>query len=501
MQAMIEEVEVAHKIGLPEYRGRADLRSHVHELEAVAQSCLPKLKGRTVWMINSTAQGGGVAEMLPKICGLLRELGVNTRWLVMHGGEPGFFPFTKRLHNLLHGMGDARIDDEERGVYERVSARVADAVCERVAPGDLLWVHDPQPALAGARAVERLGLSSIWHCHVGLDRTTPQTEAAWAFLAPYVRRYTRAVFSAAEYIPSCLAGTARVIPPAIDPLSHKNRPLSPVKLTGIACNARLVREHAPVLTPPFAHGARRLSPSGALVSADAGEEIGLLYRPSVVQVSRWDRLKGFRPLLDGFCAMKRKLHAHTLSLTHRQRRRLEIVRLVLAGPDPRSVGDDPEASSVFDELSEVYRALPPSLQQDIALLQLPMHSLKQNALMVNVLQRAASVVVQNSLQEGFGLSVTEAAWKGTPVVGSNAVGIRQQLRPELDGFLIADPSDPEAVSEALLHALCEPRLRERFAHSAQLRTHEKFLVFTQVRRFIELLAELAGAPFAIPEAT
>ena len=491
---MIEEVEIAHKIGLREYAGRADLRAHVHELESVARTCVPKLAGRTLWMINSTAQGGGVAEMLPKLVGLLRELGVSTRWVVMKADEPSFFPFTKRLHNLLHGAGEAYITEDERGVYARVSERVADALCERVAPGDLLLVHDPQPALAGARVVERLGLCALWNCHIGVDRHSAQTEVAWSFLAPYVRRYAKAVFSAAEYIPSYLTGMARVIPPALDPLSHKNRPLTPVKLTGIACNAHLLREHAPVLTPPFPDRALRLSPAGTLLSADAGEEIGLLYRPSVVQISRWDRLKGYAPLLDGFCEMKRKLRAHTLRLPHRQQRRLEIVRLVLAGPDPQSVGDDPEAAEVFEQLSATYRELPPSLQQDIALLQLPMRNLKHNALMVNVLQRAASVVVQNSIEEGFGLSVTEAAWKGTAVVGSSACGIRQQIRPEVDGFLIPDPKDPEAVCETLLQALSDPLKREQYAHSAQLRVHDKFLVFTQLSRWIELLGDVVSAP-------
>jgi trehalose synthase len=324
------------------------------------------------------------------------------------------------------------------------------------------------------------------------DPLARETDAAWKFLCEYAPDYDHAVFTAPEYIPGCLAGRATIIHPAIDPFSHKNRDLPIHKLIGILANGSLIEPNGPVLTPPFPEPAERLQADGSWAPANEPEDMGLLFRPIVTQVSRWDRLKGFLPLMEGFVALKRDARDGS-DLDDRARRSLELVRLVLAGPDPRSVQDDPEAPEVLDEIREAYMALPSELQEAIAIVTLPMGSAKYNALLVNALHHCSDVVVQNSLQEGFGLTVTEAMWKHKAVLGSCAVGLRQQIRPDIDGWLVEDPEDPEALAHALRELLRDPKRREALGRSAARRVHHDFLVFTKVRRWLELISLTAGA--------
>jgi trehalose synthase len=231
---------------------------------------------------------------------------------------------------------------------------------------------------------------------------------------------------------------------------------------------------------------------GTLRPAIVPEEIGLLFRPIVLQVSRWDRLKGWRPLLEGFVRLKRELVQRGGRHDERGRRTLAQARLVLAGPDTGSIRDDPEATEVFAELCRTYGTLEPALAADVALVALPMASLKDNALIVNALQRCATVVVQNSLREGFGLTVTEAMWKRCAVLASPACGLRQQIRQGVDGHLLASAEDPAEIADTLELLLTDPRLRETYGRAAQLRVQDEFLVFTQVRRWLELLAGQTG---------
>jgi len=218
----------------------------------------------------------------------------------------------------------------------------------------------------------------------------------------------------------------------------------------------------------------------------------LLYRPVVSQISRWDRLKGFLPLLRGFERLKRGRGRQPASVDARHRRRLEIVRLVLAGPDPESIQDDPEGRAVFAELRSAYAALDPSLQRDVAVISLPMDSRKTNALMVNALQHCAVLAVQNSLREGFGLTVTEAMWKRTPVLGTHAVGIRHQVRDGLDGRLVHDPEDPAEIARMLDTIIADPKSRDAWGRNGQRRVQDEFLVFGQVCKWLRLLAAVAG---------
>lgn len=490
---MLEIVKLTPSITLDDYAAFAYLAGAVHDLRAQGDALLPHFTGRSVLMLSSTARGGGVAEMLPRIVQILNELGISTQWAVMGTEHAEFFRFTKRLHNLIHGEGDPVISADERQIYERVSQEIADEVRPHLTPEDILLVHDPQPMGVGAMLRKEVGVEAIWRCHIGLDADLPATQAAWSFLSSYAESYDHSVFSAPEYIPKYLAGRASVIHPGIDPLSHKNRGLAPHKLTGILCDAGLANEYGPLLTPPFEQRAQRLQGDGTLGSATLPDEIGLLYRPVIAQISRWDRLKGFGPLMAGFVQLKEKLRDGN-RLTPRDRRRLELVRLVLAGPDPGSVQDDPESGEVFEQLRQDYVALMPELQRDIAVLCLPLASRKNNELMVNAIQRCATIVVQNSLREGFGLTATEAMWKGTPVMGSEACGLRQQIRDGIDGRLIHDPQDPREIANTLEEMLADETAQERWSRNAQKRVFTEFLVFAQVQRWLRVLAGMYASP-------
>lgn len=494
---MVERIPIPDQKTLNEYASLAHLSAAVSRLRAEAKRLVPRLAGRHVWMVNSTARGGGVAEMLPTQIALLRELGVDADWLVISTDRQEFFGFTKRLHNLIHGEGDPEISRSERELYDAVSRENADAMRDMLSPDDILVVHDPQPLGAGAALKEELGVHTVWRCHIGLDEHVPQTIAAWRFMRPFAETYDQAVFSAPEYIPGYLAGRVAIIHPAIDPLSEKNRDLPLHKLVGIIWNADLGVQSGPILTADYDFKAMRLQPDGSFDFATMPEDIGLLSRPIITQVSRWDRLKGFRPLMQGFRELKLRLSNGVKDPVHR--RRLELVRLVLAGPDPASVQDDPEGLQVIEELVEDYVAFEPDIQADIALVSLPMESAHFNALMVNAIQRASTIVVQNSLREGFGLTVTEAMWKQKAVLGnSRAVGLRQQIRDRIDGCMITDPEDTTEIAATLNEMLADPAGRDTWGNAAQRHVHEEFLVLSQISHWLHVLAEVVDPSWPRP---
>jgi len=491
---MIQEVPIESALNLAEYAASSLLAEPVRTLRIEASMLVPPLRDRAVWMVNSTAKGGGVAEMLPRMVTMLTEVGLQTHWAVIRSDRPEFFRLTKRLHNLIHGTGDPRFEAGDREVYEAVNRENAEELKPHLKREDLLVIHDPQPLAVGAILKRELGIRTIWRCHIGLDARLPETRAAWGFLKPYADTYDLAIFSAPEYIPDFLAGRATIIHPALDPASHKNRELNPHKLVGVLCDSGLMRAHHPVVTPPFSKAAQRIRSDGTLATVAEQDEVGFLYRPVVSQISRWDRLKGFGPLLEGFVELKKTLNGSTQEIEPRQRRLLELLRLVLAGPDPTSVQDDPEGREVFDELVATYRNLDAELRRDVALLCLPMDSRKENALMVNALQRCTSVAVQNSIQEGFGLTATEAMWKGVPIVGTRACGLRQQIRNGIDGTLIRNPEDPDEIARRLDDLLEDVHTRERMARNAQQRVHEEFLIFKQLCQWLRSLSDCASAP-------
>ncbi len=484
-------VEIPDTPSLSDYASVAHLVAPVRALQEEAAAVVPKLEGRTIWMVNSTAQGGGVAEMLPTMVSLLRDLGIPTEWAVIESDKAEFFALTKQIHNLIHGEGTPELGPEQRELFDHVNAENASFLRSQLKPGDILIVHDPQPMPLASVLKDELDLRTIWRCHIGLDQASPAGNAAWKFLMPYAAAYECAIFSAPEYIPGMLSDRAHVIFPGINPITEKNRELGLHKTVGVLANSGLAVAPGPLVTPPYAQRAQRLGGDGAFHPANVNGDFGLFTRPIVTQVSRWDRLKGFEPLLRAFAAFKTRILDGGGSSDPLHGARQQLVRMVLAGPDPSSIQDDPEGQDVLTELKNVYCALEPSIQECIAFVALPMESAQENALMVNALQRASTIVVQNSLREGFGLTVTEAMWKRIPILTNDqACGPRHQVRDTIDGRLVHDPTDTESLAATLDAMLADADERNRWGRNAQRHVHERFLIFSQLREWMRIFAQM-----------
>ncbi|MFB6099104.1 MAG: glycosyltransferase [Salinibacter sp.] len=494
---MIKIVDVDTERTLDDFAAHASLQRPVEDLRAVAEQYADRLEDRTVWMVNSTAQGGGVAEMLPMVVSILRDLGVSTEWAVIVSEKERFFRLTKHIHNLIHGSGDPHLSDEDHALYRSVSENMAEGLARRVEPGDPVVVHDPQPLGTGALLKEKMDIPALWRCHIGLDESNAATETAWEFLKPWVQRYDETIFSLREYLPDFLEDRSDLIQPALNPLSPKNRTLSITELTNILRRSRLAGSSHPSVEGDFTPPAQRLQRDGSFAPATRPQDFGLMERPIVTQISRWDKLKGFAPLLQGFARMKTPSFLERTTTSDRERRRIALSRLVLAGPDPESVSDDPEGQKVFIEICSLWHDLPPEIQRDVAIITLPMTSRRVNSLMVNALQRCSTIIAQNSLREGFGLTVTEAMWKRRPVMGTHAAGLREQVKDGVHGRRTPRAEDPEAVALTLHEMLNAEEERRTWARNARRRVSERYLVFTQVRRWLEILAQTVDRQEAV----
>ena len=267
----------------------------------------------------------------------------------------------------------------------------------------------------------------LWLFHFFVYDKIKTTRGVWSFLSEYFDSYDNFVFSLPSYVPEELKKKTSIITPAIDPLSHKNRILHTDKCIGILLQAGIISGREPLLYGYYEHQARRIMPDGSYNAVNHNSDLDLIYRPTVTEVSRWDRLKGFKELMDAFIMMKRKNEASS-DTSGVPYKRIKAARLILAGPDPAFVADDPEGEEVLNELIEQYQSIDPDLQADIAILLLPLDNPKENALIVNALQRFSNIIVQNSIQEGFGLTATEAMWKQRPVLVSGAAGLRYQVQ-------------------------------------------------------------------------
>jgi trehalose synthase len=440
------------------------------------------LGNRVVWNINATATGGGVAEMLQTLLAYGRGAGIDSRWLVLRG-TPDFFAITKRLHNVLHGEpGDGGpLGVAEHTRYEQVLDDNLTSIVHEVRPGDIVLLHDPQTA-GLARGLAATGAHVIWRCHIGVDTTNVHTEAGWAFLRPYLEPVEAFIFSRRSYAPAGLdLRQLWVIPPSIDPFTAKNQDLTDEQVRDVLSTAHVCRDTRPVRSP--VRFARRDGRSelmrqhhGLLVDGSSPPPMDARL---VVQVSRWDRLKDMGGVMRGFANSIDRLPGD--------------VHLMLVGPEVSGVSDDPEGAQVLADCIADWRGLPRHVQLRIHLVCLPMDDVDENALIVNALQRHAYTVVQKSLVEGFGLTVTEAMWKGRPVIATAVGGIRDQIVDEESGLLISDPHDLDAFAAALVRLLEDPRFAARLGRAGKERVRDKFLGDTHLVRYIELFALLLGA--------
>ncbi len=437
------------------------------------------LEGRQVWNVNSTSSGGGVAEMLWSWVGLAQGLGIGMRWLTI-GGDAEFFTLTKRLHNYLHGeLGDGGgLGAEERALFERVSEENAASVLAELGPDDVVFLHDPQTA-GLATHLAAAGRSVVWRCHIGADERNELTAAGWEFLEPYVTAADAVVFSRRTYAPDfCEGMTSAVVPPSIDAFSPKNQEMEPARVRAILRRTGLL---APGGDDGAETGFRR--PDGAEARVERrcevlGEgELPGAGTPLVVQVSRWDRLKDPVGVLHGFAEVESDGHG---------------AHLVLAGPSLNSVTDDPDGAAVLAEVEAARRELPGEIRRRVLLACLPMDDLDENAAIVNALQRQAAIVVQKSLKEGFGLTVTEAMWKARPVVATATGGIVDQIEDGVNGVLLRNPLDQAAFAAAIARLLESPERARAIGEAARENVRANFLEDRHTLQYVELLERLLG---------
>jgi trehalose synthase len=375
------------------------------------------LKGARVQHINSTAEGGGVAELLAVLVPLMRDVGLDASWDVMQGSQP-FFEVTKLIHNNLHGEHHPLTAEMRKIFWDTtlenpgVVRRDADFVC----------IHDPQPV---GLARERRGSARwVWRCHIDL---ADADSATWAFVRQLVERFDGSIFHLPDYAKE-LSIPQFICPPAIDPLSVKNCELDRAEIDSVL------------------------------------EKYGLDPKlPVVLQVSRYDRLKDPVGVIRGF-----KLAA-----------RSHPCQLVLVGA---AVRDDPEGAEVLAEAREAAGGDP-----DIHLLLMERGAPRE----VNALQRSATIVVQKSLKEGFGLTVTEAMWKARPVIGGAVGGIRRQIIQGSTGFLVYSV---EGMAYRIRQLLGNPVLARQLGENAKRFVIENYMPTAYLKQWLlTLLALKSGA--------
>jgi len=343
----------------------------------------------------------------------------------------------------------------------------------RVRPGDVVILHDPQTAGMAARLADA-GAHVVWRCHVGRETSNEWTDQAWGFLREHLEPCEAFIFSLRAYVPSWVdPGRLWIIPPSIDPFSPKNQELDPSVV-------RLVLESLGLVAG--SHGTATFTRSDGTVgqverrATIVSEEAAPLQAgaPLVLQVSRWDRLKDMAGVMEAFAAhVPGRCEAH----------------LALVGPSVGDVSDDPEEEEVYGECVAAWEALPAAVRRRISLVTLPMDDIDENAAMVNAIQRYSTVVVQKSLEEGFGLTVAEGMWKQKAVVASRVGGIVEQIAGGT-GVLVDDPFDLTVFGRTLADLLDRPEEIAALGHRARQHVLQGFVGDVHLGRYAELMLAL-----------
>ena len=388
------------------------------------------LRDARVIHVNSTAVGGGVAEVLKSLAPLMTDCGPATDWMVIRGTDD-FFEITKRLHNLLQGA-EGELTQSELDRYVAHNENVARQIAAQGVAPDVWVLHDPQtlPLAALLPSDARI----IWVCHI--DTTLPNGPVIEQ-LVPFMRQAHRVVVSLPHYaVPDLDPAAVRVIPPAIDPLLPKNTPR------------------------PDADVRRTLAAMGL----DTG-------RPLMAQVSRFDYWKDPWGVIDAYREAKVSV---------------PDVQLALLGVIEAK--DDPEAFDVLETVRAHAGGDP-----DVHLYSDPAEA---GALEVGAVQQGADVVIQKSLREGFGLTVTEAMWKGSPVIGGNCGGIRTQIADGRTGYLVDSPSE---CARRAVDLMRDPEETRRMGRAARESVRERFLTSRVLADYLSLVRELASRAAPSPD--
>lgn len=402
-------------MGAPLLEAYAEVAGHdvVDHLRQLSR----QLKGLKVVHVNSTRQGGGVAEILDRLTPLMKQLGLEASWEVIEG-DPDFFQVTKSFHNGLQGY-QVNLSSRQIAAYEKTNRQNAEKLREALESADVVFIHDPQPARLLNEFPDRKG-KWVWRCHI--DASRPH-RPVWKYLREIVRPYDASIFSLANFAQR-LPHPQYLIPPSIDPLSDKN------------CN--LPEEEVRMTIEEF-----NLDPS----------------RPILVQVSRFDRFKDPVGVIQSYKMVRAQTPA----------------QLVLAGG---TAADDPEGAEVLAEVEAEADGDP-----DIHILLLPPDANRA----INAIQRAADIVLQKSTKEGFGLTVTEAMWKGKPVIGGHAGGITLQVINYHTGFLV---HSPEGAALRIRYLLNHPDIMVQMGVKARNFVREHFLLTRHLREYLTLIQAL-----------
>ena len=383
--------------------------------------------------LNSTANGGGVAEILQSMVPLFNALGIATERIVINPSEAQFFQVTKKIHNLLQGA-DGSLSDAELNVYHRNIEQVADAMSRGALSGDVWFVHDPQllplaglmrqRCTSGARAW-------IWICHIDLTRPN---QSAMDALLPMHQDYDHLVFSLQQYVPRQLVAgrPVYIAPPAIDPLSEKNNPMDAAQAWEIVASMGIDRR-----------------------------------RPLITQVSRFDLWKDPWGVIDAYRLARESIPG------------LQLALLGLS-----QAADDPEAQEVLNSVMSHAAGDP-----DIHLYHDPAALPVGNDAAVNAFQMASAALVQKSTREGFGLTVTEGMWKGRPMIGGNAGGIRIQIDDGANGFLV---SSPEECARRLVTLLQDAELSAIIGAAGRASVRRRFLLPRLALDYLKVAQTCAG---------
>jgi trehalose synthase len=375
-----------------------------------------KVANKHIVHINSTYQGGGVAEMLASLVYLMNEVGVFTGWRILHG-SPDFFSITKKFHNALQG-DPINLTNMKRELYTEQNEYFSRFTHLN---HDLIIVHDPQP-LAMIKYY-RKRQPWIWRCHVDLSNPNPEL---WDFLKSFIIRYDLVIVSNEKYKKEDLPVPQRIHYPTIDPFSSKNAPLDKGTIKKYLNKFGI--------------------PNG---------------KPIITQISRFDKWKDPEGVVKVFELVKKEVDC----------------QLVLCG---NLATDDPEGQLIYERLVQKTRKM-----KDVILI------LEENNILVNALQSSASVVIQKSLREGFGLTVTEALWKRRPVVASKVGGIPLQIIDEKTGFLV-EPDDVEGFANKIIKLLKEPQLAREMGENGREHVKKNFLITRNLLDYLDIISELFG---------
>ncbi|MFC1709109.1 glycosyltransferase [Candidatus Omnitrophota bacterium] len=376
-----------------------------------------KLYDKHIININSTFQGGGVAEILSRLVPMMNYVGVDAGWRILHG-HPAFFDITKKFHNALQG-GDINLSQMKKGLY--LEANQGFAVYTHL-NHDCVILHDPQP-LPLIRFCHKKQ-PWIWRCHIDLSNPNKQL---WDFLKSFILRYDMIIFSSEKYKKPDLPVDQRIIYPAIDPLSLKNRDLSQKDVLKFIKKAGIPTD-----------------------------------KPVITQVSRMDPWKDPEGVLDVYEQVRKKVDC----------------RLIFCY---NLASDDPQGMEIY---SKVYQRAKRQVDNgDVVFV------IGNNDILVNAVQRFSDVIIQKSTKEGFGLVVTEALWKGKPVVASNVGGIPTQIKDGQNGFLV-DPHDINSCADRVVEILKNPSLAKELGGKAREYVREKFLTTRLLSDYLDLLLEI-----------